>query len=100
MAGYWTPLAAGETNATPQEVAKARNDLGAWLVKLNREGAAAGFAEKTRHMLTMAIYTFNNGYNRPAEAASTRAIPDWYVTVLINMLKPLPAADAAAASTQ
>lgn len=56
---YWTPLAAGDTEAPAEEVAKARNRMTGYLLELNKEGGAAGVQEEASAMLREAVTAFH-----------------------------------------
>lgn len=88
---YWTPLAAGETGAPTEEVAKARNVLTSYIYQLKKEGAEAGLVAETDTLLREALTAFQRGDLRTPETQDRTAIPVWFYDFLIKTLTPAPA---------
>lgn len=91
---YWTPLAAGDTEAPAEEVARARNQMTAYLLELNKEGGAAGVQEQASAMLRESITAFHTREIVSPKMANRKDMPPWLYNVLINILTPQPPADA------
>lgn len=87
---YWTPLAAGETGAPLEEVAKARNVLTSYIYQLKNQGAEAGLAVETNAMLREALMAFQQGDLRTPDALGRTAMPLWFYDFLIKTLTPAP----------
>lgn len=89
---YWTPLAAGETSASVEEVARARNRMTGYILELNKEGGAAGVQEEASAMLREAVTAF---YKRTIISPGMEAgkeLPDWLYNIMISLLTPKPPA--------
>ncbi len=85
---YWTPLAAGETGAPLEEVAKARNVLTSYIYQLKKQGAEAGLVAETNAMLREGLTAFQHGDLRTPEALDRTAMPLWFYEFLIKTLTP------------
>lgn len=92
MDDYWTPLAAGDTEAPVEEVARARNRMTAYLLELNKEGGAAGVQEQASAMLREAVTAFHTREIISPKMANRKDMPPWLYNVLINILTPQPPA--------
>lgn len=90
---YWTPLAAGETGAPLEEVAKARNVLTSYIYQLRKQGTEAGLEIETSAMLREALTAFQSGDLRTPDTLDRTAIPLWFYDFLIKTLTPDPADD-------
>lgn len=88
---YWTPLAAGDTDAPGEEVAKARNRMTAYLIELNKEGAAVGFKDETGAMLREAVTAFHKREIISPKMEGRKDMPSWLYDILIRILTPQPA---------
>ncbi len=87
---YWTPLAAGETDASSEDVARARNQMTSYLLQLKREGTEAGLKDETEAMLRDAVTTFQKGEIRPPMAATNTPMMPWLYDMIIRLLTPVP----------
>lgn len=87
---YWTPLAAGETDAPAEEVARARIAFTGYVVQLNKQGADAGLPDETQAMLIEAVNAFNKGEILVPDAATTSPMPSWLYDMTMRLLKPAP----------
>ncbi|MDP3460607.1 MAG: hypothetical protein Q8S09_15160, partial [Hyphomonas sp.] len=90
---YWTPLAAGETGASSEEVAKARSQFTSYVLQLKRQGTEAGLEAETEAMLREAVTAFHKGEIIPPEAATTKPMMPWLYDMIIRLLTPAPAAE-------
>ena len=88
---YWTPLAAGDTQAPAEEVARARNQMTAYLLELNKEGGAAGVQEEASAMLREAVTAFHKRQIITPKMANRKDMPSWLYDVVIRILTPQPA---------
>lgn len=89
---YWTPLAAGETSASVEEVARARNRLTGYILELNKEGGAAGVQEEASAMLREAVTAFHKRTIISPGMEAGRELPDWLYNIMITLLTPKPPA--------
>ncbi|MGE6699011.1 hypothetical protein ACQKH5_15035 [Hyphomonas sp. NPDC076900] len=87
---YWTPLAAGDTEAPGEEVAKARNRMTAYLLELNKEGGAAGVQDQASAMLRDAVTAFHKREILSPEMQDRKDMPSWLYDVVIRILTPQP----------
>jgi len=85
---YWTPVASGDSDASGEEVAKARSRFSVYIIELRKEGAEAGFPEETTRMLTETLTAFQDGEIGPPETMNLKPFPPWLLTILINLAKP------------
>ncbi len=85
---YWTPLAAGDTDAPGEEVARARNRMTAYLIELNKEGAAAGFKDEASAMLREAVTAFHKREIISPRMESRKDMPPFLYDILIRILTP------------
>lgn len=90
---YWTPLAAGETGASSEEVARARSQFTSYVLQLKREGTEAGLEAETEAMLREAVTAFHRGEIIPPGAATTKPMMPWLYDMIIRLLTPTPAAE-------
>lgn len=89
---YWTPLAAGDTEASKEDVAKARNRMTAYVLELNKEGAAAGFKDETSAMLREAVTAFHKREIISPKMEGRKDMPSWLYDIVIRILTPEPPA--------
>lgn len=87
---YWTPLAAGETSASVEDVARARNRLTGYILELNKEGGAAGVQEEASAMLRDAVTAFHERTIVSPRMEAGKELPDWLYNILISLLTPKP----------
>lgn len=85
---YWTPLAAGDTDAPGEEVARARNRMTAYLIELNKEGAAAGFKDEASAMLREAVTAFHKREIISPKMENRKDIPPFLFDIMIRLLTP------------
>lgn len=85
---YWTPLAAGDTEAPGEEVARARNRMTAYLIELNKEGAAAGFKDEASAMLREAVTAFHKREIISPKMESRKDMPPFLYDIVIRILTP------------
>ncbi|MFN3610392.1 MAG: hypothetical protein ACK4Y9_15155, partial [Hyphomonas sp.] len=90
---YWTPLAAGDTGAPAEEVARARNKMSGYLLELNKEGAAAGLKDETSAMLRKAVTAFHKREIISPKMANRKDMPPWLYDVMIKILTPQTSAE-------
>lgn len=86
----WTPLAAGEASGSTEEVAKARNQLTTYLLKLKQEGADAGLKTETAAMLLEALSAFHKGAIRKPGVPARTPMPSWLYEMQVKLLKQQP----------
>ncbi|MFN3911878.1 hypothetical protein [Hyphomonas sp.] len=86
----WTPLAAGETPGTAEEVAKARNLLTSYLLQLNKQGSDAGLKTETGVMLREALSAFHTGEIRKPGTPVRKPMPTWLYDTQMKLLTPQP----------
>lgn len=89
---YWTPLAAGETSASVEEVARARNRMTGYILELNKEGGAAGVQEEASAMLREAVTAFYKRTIISPRMEAGKELPDWLYNIMISLLTPKPPA--------
>ena len=87
---YWTPLAAGDTEAPAEEVAKARNRMTGYLLELNKEGGAAGVQDQASAMLREAVTAFHKREILSPKMESRKDMPSWLYDIVIRILTPQP----------
>lgn len=87
---YWTPLAAGETGASKEEVAKARNQLVSYLIALRKEGADAGFKDEAGKMVLAAFKAYHSREILSPERESRTDMPSWLYDIALKTLDPPP----------
>lgn len=90
---YWTPLAAGDTDATGEEVAKARQQLMSYLLLLRKEGAEAGFRDEAISMVHDALVAYQTRTILSPERESRPDMPGWYYDMAVKVLKPQASGD-------
>lgn len=93
---YWTPLAAGETSASVEEVARARNRMTGYILELNKEGGAAGVQEEASAMLREAVTAFYKRSIISPRMEAGKELPEWLYNIMISLLTPKPPAAPAA----
>ncbi|MFN7164192.1 MAG: hypothetical protein ACK4P2_05175 [Hyphomonas sp.] len=90
---YWTPLAAGETEAPSEDVARARNQMTSYVLQLKREGTETARKDQTEAMLREAVTAFQKGEISPPEAATKAPMMPWLYDMIIRLITPPPAAE-------
>lgn len=91
---YWTPLAAGETDASMEEVAKARGQLTSYLFALQKEGTDAGFREEAVKMILTAFKAYHSREILSPERENRPDMPVWYYDMVVKIFDPPPAPES------
>lgn len=72
---YWTPEAAGVTDASSDAVAKARAQIGVQLFRMRQQGQQAGLGAQTSASLKRALSAFQSGDIRTSETKDLPGLP-------------------------
>lgn len=88
---YWSPLAAGETDASMEEVSTARSQLASYLLALRKEGADAGFKDRAGEMVLQAFKAYHSREILSPERDGRQDMPPWFYDMMVKVLDPMPA---------
>ena len=86
LSQYWTPEAAGVTDASADSVAKARAQFGVQLMRMRSEGRQAGLQSQTSASLRRALKAFQSGDIRTSETKDLPGLPKSLFDSLTKLL--------------
>ena len=86
MAEQWSPLAAGTTDASREDVAQARVVLSRHVSALRDEAKEKGVFDLARPVLEAALTAFQDGFVRTPETQDIPGAPDWLYRTSIGLL--------------